>query len=180
MVLLPQRVRGWQERQGARCPGGAQKRSLLKEAPAQSAFSLRGVQGGTSLLENVRLQPKGRDPTQRAAASRLLITLCDSWKMICGGEQRPEGWDSPQWMHSLACFYSTSWICSSTARLGEWGTCTTLPRRTQTFKSHKSTLDFPLHKFWIQATETLTFTLRKSAMPWQSVPDSFRVSSYLF
>lgn len=34
-VLLPQRGWGWQERQGAQCPGWAQIRSLLKEAPAQ-------------------------------------------------------------------------------------------------------------------------------------------------
>lgn len=64
------------ERQRAQCPGQAQIKSLSKAAPAQSIFSLRGVQGGTSPTQDTRFQWKGGDLAHKGllwAGSHLMV-----------------------------------------------------------------------------------------------------------
>lgn len=99
---LSQRIGGWKERQSTWCPGWAQIGIAPKEGSSSQHLLIERSPGWNEPIEGYTAPAKRqRSGTQRAAASRL--PLNGSCKMTCGGEQRPSGWDSHQWVHSLIC-----------------------------------------------------------------------------
>lgn len=150
---------------GAQCPGQAQIKSLSKKAPAQSIFSLRGVQGGTS-----RTHGSSEKAHKRLLWAGSHLMVYEKWD-VAVKKGLWAGTDTKGCAH-----LSASCIFSSKVHLEESrGVCIVTWDGCKTFKSTQPTLDFPPYKFWIQAKQIFTFILRTTAMTCPLLRPSFFV-----